>query len=176
LTHIQTQTYPFPSYYSTHTANMSAALVTDVDKRLLRTTKFPPEFEEKVDMSKVNISVIKKWISDELARLLNNDDDIVTEMVFNKLESSKKVSGRTSPGLERHSADIRTKPNIKELQIALNGFLNKDAPKFCLELWKLCISAQKNAQGIPMELLEAKKAEIMQEKVRKCRSLVLMQS
>jgi len=76
---------------------MSAALLTDVDKRLLRTTKFPPEFDEKVNMGKVNQLLIKKWISDDLARLLNSDDDVVTELVFNILEASQKVSSEAHP-------------------------------------------------------------------------------
>jgi len=60
----------------------------------------------------------------------------------------------------------RVQPNIKQLQIGLNGFLDKDAPKFCLDLWKLCLSAQKNDKGVPAELLEAKKAELQEQKVR----------
>jgi serine/arginine repetitive matrix protein 1 len=53
------------------------------------------------------------------------------------------------------------------LQIQLTGFLEKDTPAFCLELWKLCLSAQSNPQGVPKELLEAKKLELIQEKVRR---------
>jgi serine/arginine repetitive matrix protein 1 len=56
-------------------------------------------------------------------------------------------------------------PDIKKLQISLTGFLDKDTPKFCKELWKLCLSAQSNPQGVPKELLEAKKLELIQEKV-----------
>ena len=59
----------------------------------------------------------------------------------------------------------RTQPDIKVLQIQLTGFLDKDTPKFCKELWSLCLSAQSNAQGVPKELLEAKKLELIQEKV-----------
>ncbi|KAK5134361.1 hypothetical protein LTR08_006541 [Meristemomyces frigidus] len=124
---------------------MSAALTTDVDKRMLRTTKFPPEFNVKVDMTKVNIPVIKKWVSDELAKILSDEDDVVTDLVFNLIEGPRY-------------------PQIKELQISLNGFLDKDAPAFCEGLWKLCVSAQENPQGIPKELLEAKKLELLQEK------------
>jgi len=32
-----------------------------VDAKLLRTTKFPPQFNEKVDMQKVNVDVMKKY-------------------------------------------------------------------------------------------------------------------
>lgn len=52
------------------------------------------------------------------------------------------------------------------MQISLTGFLDKDAPKFCRELWNLALSAQTNPQGVPKELLEAKKMELIQEKVR----------
>ena len=35
-------------------------MATSVDAKLLRQTKFPPEFSRKVDMTKVNIEVMKK--------------------------------------------------------------------------------------------------------------------
>jgi len=54
------------------------------------------------------------------------------------------------------------------MQIQLTGFLDKDTAGFCKELWKLCLSAQTNPQGVPKELLEAKKLELIQEKVRLC--------
>lgn len=57
------------------------------------------------------------------------------------------------------------KPDIKKLQIQLTGFLDKDTAKFCKELWTLCLSAQTSPQGVPKELLEAKKLELIQEKV-----------
>lgn len=59
-----------------------------------------------------------------------------------------------------------SQPDVKKLQIQLTGFLDKDTPNFCKELWNLCLSAQSNAQGVPKELLEAKKLELIQEKVR----------
>lgn len=56
-------------------------------------------------------------------------------------------------------------PDIKTLQIQLTGFLEKETAGFCKELWTLCLSAQANPQGVPKELLEAKKLELIQEKV-----------
>lgn len=35
-------------------------MASTVDAKLLRQTKFPPEFNQKVDMKKVNIEVMKK--------------------------------------------------------------------------------------------------------------------
>lgn len=58
-----------------------------------------------------------------------------------------------------------SQPSIKVLQIQLTGFLDKDTASFCKELWTLCLSAQSNPQGVPKELLEAKKLELIQEKV-----------
>ncbi len=38
-------------------------MATNVDAKLLKQTKFPPEFSQKVDMKKVNVEVMKKYIS-----------------------------------------------------------------------------------------------------------------
>ena len=56
-------------------------------------------------------------------------------------------------------------PKIKEIQIQLTGFLNKDTPAFCKELWDLMLSAQDSPMGVPKETLEAKKLELQQEQV-----------
>ncbi|KAL2155111.1 hypothetical protein VTH82DRAFT_3787 [Thermothelomyces myriococcoides] len=121
-------------------------MATGVDAKLLKSTKFPPEFNQKVDMQKVNIQVMKKWIANRVTELLGNEDDVVIELIFNLIEGA------------RH-------PDIKSIQIQLTGFLDKDTPAFCKELWKLLLSAQASPQGVPKELLEAKKLELMQEKM-----------
>lgn len=59
-----------------------------------------------------------------------------------------------------------SQPDIKSLQIQLTGFLDKDTATFCKDLWKLLLSAQESPQGVPKELLEAKKLELIQEKAR----------
>lgn len=71
---------------------MAGRLTTNVDQKLLRTTKFPPEFNTKVDMKKVNIQIIKKWVADEVAKILQNEDDVVIELVFNIIEETRYVS------------------------------------------------------------------------------------
>ena len=35
-------------------------MATSVDAKMLKQTKFPPEFSQKVDMQKVNVEVMKK--------------------------------------------------------------------------------------------------------------------
>ncbi|SZF00279.1 unnamed protein product [Blumeria hordei] len=121
-------------------------MACSVDAKLLKSTKFPPEFNQKVDMQKVNAEVMKKWIAGKISEILGNDDDVVIELCFNLIEGSRY-------------------PDIKKTQIQLTGFLDKDTAGFCKELWKLCLSAQENPQGVPKELLEAKKLELIQEKL-----------
>ncbi|KAK2592041.1 hypothetical protein QQS21_010274 [Conoideocrella luteorostrata] len=120
-------------------------MASKVDARLLKSTKFPPEFSKKVDMQKVNLQVMKKWIANKISDILGNEDDVVIELCFNLIEGS------------RH-------PDVKSLQIQLTGFLDKDTAPFCKDLWNLLLSAQGSPQGVPKELLEAKKLELMQEK------------
>ncbi|KAH8675634.1 PWI domain-containing protein [Xylariales sp. PMI_506] len=121
-------------------------MAATVDMKLLRATKFPPEFNQKVDMQKVNLQVMKKWIAGKIADILGSEDDVVTELCFNLIEGSRF-------------------PDIKAMQIQLTGFLEKETPAFCKELWKLFLSAQSSPQGVPQELLEAKKLELIQEKI-----------
>ncbi|EGX92030.1 PWI domain mRNA processing protein, putative [Cordyceps militaris CM01] len=121
-------------------------MASRTDARLLKATKFPPEFNKKVDMQKVNLGVMKKWIASRISEILGNEDDVVIEMCFNLVDGPRN-------------------PDIKALQIQLTGFLDKDTASFCKELWKLFLSAQDSPQGVPKELLEAKKLELMQEKV-----------
>ncbi|RYP16644.1 hypothetical protein DL766_009073 [Monosporascus sp. MC13-8B] len=97
-------------------------------------------------MQKVNIQVMKKWIASKISEILGSEDDVVIELCFNLIEGTRF-------------------PDIKSMQIQLTGFLDKDTAPFCKELWNLCLSAQASPQGVPKELLEAKKLELIQEKI-----------
>jgi hypothetical protein len=55
----------------------------------------------------------------------------------------------------------------------LTGFLEKETGSFCRELWKMCLSAQASPQGVPKELLEAKKKELL-EKVHPFSTRILL--
>lgn len=45
-------------------------MASKMDARLLKSTKFPPEFNQKVDMEKVNLPVMKKFVLPADATLL----------------------------------------------------------------------------------------------------------
>ena len=58
-------------------------------------------------------------------------------------------------------------PDPRKMQINLTGFLNgKNARIFMGELWKLLDSAQNNDSGIPQEMIDKKKEEIKNRRVR----------
>ncbi|POM73663.1 Serine/arginine repetitive matrix protein [Phytophthora palmivora] len=120
------------------------------EKKLLAKMTFPQCFEQRVDMHKVQREVINQWITERITQLLGFEDDIVVSMVINLLEP--KVDEKLDP---------------KQLQMALTGFLEKQAGNFTEELWQLLLSAQSNSTGIPSAILEKKKHEmqtIAQEK------------
>ncbi|KAF2831000.1 hypothetical protein CC86DRAFT_377922 [Ophiobolus disseminans] len=123
-------------------------MAMSIDQKRLKATKFPPEFDKKVDIKKVNIDLMKKWIANKITTILGDEDDIVVETCYNLVEQNQF-------------------PRIKEIQIQLTGFLNKETPAFCKELWDLMLSAQDSPVGVPRELLEAKKLELQQEQLSK---------
>jgi hypothetical protein len=53
----------------------------------LKTTKFPPSYDIKVDLRKVNIGVLRTWIAAQVTALVGFEDDILVEFVFGMLES-----------------------------------------------------------------------------------------
>lgn len=51
--------------------------MTSVDAKLLKSTKFPAEFNQKVDFQKVNLEVMKKYVQTSL-EILNQMNDKLT--------------------------------------------------------------------------------------------------
>ncbi|OZJ03625.1 hypothetical protein BZG36_03730 [Bifiguratus adelaidae] len=114
-------------------------------KKLLKSMTFPPEYKQKVNFSKVNMQVIRPWITKRITELLGMEDEVVTEYTFESLDQK--------------DCDPRM------LQINLTGFLEKNAQKFVLELWKLLLDAQNSLGGIPTVFLEQKKEELRKKKL-----------
>uniref|UniRef100_A0A3B4A2B1 PWI domain-containing protein n=1 Tax=Periophthalmus magnuspinnatus TaxID=409849 RepID=A0A3B4A2B1_9GOBI len=55
-------------------------------KKLLKQLKFAECLDKKVDMTKVNLEVIKPWITHQVTEILGFEDDVVIEFIFNQLE------------------------------------------------------------------------------------------
>lgn len=114
---------------------------TNKHSLLLRKLKFPPSFDTKVDMTKVQLSVIKPWISHRVTELLGFEDDVVLEYAAGMLEE------------ERY-------PDPRKIQIQLMGFLEGNTAEFMKELWELLASAQESVGGVPKRFVEEKKEEL----------------
>ncbi|PWY98515.1 hypothetical protein BCV70DRAFT_201826 [Testicularia cyperi] len=111
------------------------------DSALLRSIKFPANFDCKVDMRKVELAVFKPWISQTVTELLGFEDEVVLEYASGMLEEERF-------------------PDPKRLQIQLTGFLEGQTAKFVKELWTLLLSAQDSPDGIPQVFVDKKKEEL----------------
>nr|GEY49946.1 serine/arginine repetitive matrix protein 1 isoform X1 [Tanacetum cinerariifolium] len=103
--------------------------------KLLKSQKFHPELENLVDMTKVNVDVMRPWI----AELLGSEDEVLINFIYG-LQEENLVNG-------------------KEIQISLTGFMEKNTRKFMKELWTHLLNAQENASGVPQQFLDAKEEE-----------------
>ncbi|EIW78454.1 PWI domain-containing protein, partial [Coniophora puteana RWD-64-598 SS2] len=127
---------------------------SDKELKLLKSMKFPPEFDKKVhplpsssclivDMRKVNIQVIRPWIVKKVIECVGFEDEVVVEYAMGLLEDP----------------DTPT-PDPKKMQINLTGFLTSQTTTFMTALWKLLIEAQESPAGVPQTFVEEKKAEM----------------
>nr|GEX61410.1 serine/arginine repetitive matrix protein 1 isoform X1 [Tanacetum cinerariifolium] len=106
--------------------------------KLLKSQKFHPELENLVDMTKVNIDVMRPWIAHRLTEL-GFEDEVLINFIYGLLEG-KVLNG-------------------KKIQISLTGFMEKNTRKFLKELWTRLLNAQENVSGIPQQFLDAKEEE-----------------
>lgn len=72
-------------------------MALSIDQKRLKATKFPPEFDRKVDIEKVNIDLMKKWIAQKITDILGDEDDIVVETCYNLVEQNQFVCTKTRP-------------------------------------------------------------------------------
>lgn len=49
-----------------HSNSFFPAMAMSVDAKLLKQTRFPPQFNQKVDMKKVNVEVMKKLVGTKI--------------------------------------------------------------------------------------------------------------
>ncbi|ORX89033.1 PWI domain-containing protein [Basidiobolus meristosporus CBS 931.73] len=116
----------------------------DLDLGLDLRHQVPPVRAARVDIKKVNLAVMKPWITNRVTSILGMEDEVVIDFVFSLLEQD----------------DL----DAKSMQINLTGFLESKTQGFVLELWKLLLSAQDSIGGIPGEFLEQKKEELRRKK------------
>ncbi|CAH8621835.1 unnamed protein product [Heterobilharzia americana] len=62
------------------------ARFADKKKKLMKTMKFGENLAQKVDMTRINLESIRPWIVKRITELLNFEDEVVCDYVFNQLE------------------------------------------------------------------------------------------
>ncbi|KAG2342400.1 PWI-domain-containing protein, partial [Suillus weaverae] len=122
---------------------------SDKELKLLKSMKFPPEFDKKVrhpglvDLKKVNLNVIRPWIAKKVTELVGFEDEVVVEYAMGLLDDPN-----------------HTTPDPKKMQINLTGFLTASTPSFMTALWSLLLEAQEHPAGVPQTFVEEKKEEM----------------
>ena len=109
--------------------------------KMQKAGKFAAILDTKIDMKKVNIDIISKWVSEKTIEVLGFEDEIVINLVINMLQS-ENLHG-------------------KKMQLDVTGFLEKKAGAFVEELWILLVDAQSQPNGIPEAFIRKKKEEIL---------------
>ncbi|KAM5543455.1 hypothetical protein V8D89_002706 [Ganoderma adspersum] len=127
---------------------------SDKELKLLKSMKFPPEFDKKVDMRKVNLSVIRPWIVKKVVELVGFEDEVVVEYAMGLLED-----------------DSQPTPDPRKMQINLTGFLTGSTPAFMTALWNLLLEAQDSPAGVPRTFVEEKKEEMRQARAGDTRAI-----
>ncbi|QWW24332.1 hypothetical protein CA7LBN_003166 [Candidozyma auris] len=103
-------------------------------------------FSRKVDSTKVNLPVIKRWIEEEITAQIP-DDDIAAGFIY------ELIAGEENP-------------DINAIRAQTDDFLGpKESKIFCKKLWKHLLSAQGDKDGLPSELQNFKKVSFKTETV-----------
>lgn len=113
--------------------------------KLLASRKWPAEFSDQVDMTRISLDAIRPWIESRITQLLGDEDEIVNEYCIAQLEAFDPVDKTVDP---------------REIQLNLEGFLGMEGgATFTWELWNLLLSAQLNSAGVPEQLIEQQRKE-----------------
>lgn len=110
--------------------------------KMAKNGMFSPILETKVNLKKINLDVINKWITQKIIEVVGFEDDILINLVINMLQATD-IDGR-------------------KMQLDVTGFLEKQSGAFIAELWTLLVDAQEQPSGIPSVFLQKKKDEILQ--------------
>lgn len=115
------------------------------DKKLIEKIDFPPEYSTQINKNKLNLEIIKSWVDKKLTDILGFEDECLCSYIINLIDEYEEYI------------------DPKKIHYAITGFLDNKTYTFMQDFWKLLISAQKTPDGIPRELIEEKKEEIIQQ-------------
>lgn len=108
------------------------------EKKLMENKVFPKEFDEAVDIKKVELKVVRVWVEKRVTELLGFEDEFLSNFIMSMLEE------KSLEPLNPKSMHINLTGTIDSYK----GFLDKNTTLFMKELWNLLLSAQKSPLGI----------------------------
>lgn len=98
-------------------------------KKLLKELNFSPILNSKLNTSKVDIDSLKPWIDDKIKEVLEKDDEILSQSIYEHLAEKE--------------------PDGKNILMLITGFVDESkASKFMEELWTKLIDLQENSNGL----------------------------
>ncbi|KAF4668670.1 ATP-dependent RNA helicase ddx55, partial [Perkinsus olseni] len=118
------------------------------DQKLMAKMKFPKSFEKPVDLNRINVDVLRPWVTDRITDIIGTEDEIVIDYALEQITATPD----------------HTEVDPREMQLSLTGFLQRGAAPFCEELWEMLLSAQDSPAGVPAQLVDRKKREMMRKK------------
>jgi len=132
-------------------ASVDTGRFADKQRKLIKKLGFSNDFDVRCNMDKVALPVLKRWISNRVTEILEMEDEVVINFIFNMLENAKKN---------------KVSPDPKEMTISLMGFLERDAKPFMEELWHHIVTASRNPSGIPTKMLDDAKKVLTEQRAR----------
>ena len=141
-------------------------------KKLIGKTKFPANFKEKVNMSKVNMETMAPWIQSEVEKYVGFDDDVLVGYVQSQLVppdgspvDPRAVQMNLMGFLEKHTSTfmaelcaLNPSPDPSPNSHLAPTLTRTLTPAPTLTRWSLLLSAQRHPMGIPEEFIERKRA------------------
>ena len=69
------------------------------ERQLLKTMKFPKEYEEKVNLKLIKWEAVKPWIAQRTTELLGMEDEVLISYIFEQLEGKEVPPPPARPSL-----------------------------------------------------------------------------
>ena len=107
--------------------------------KMKRTLSFSAILDKKVAIQKIQLDVLRPWVTEKITSLINVEDEIVIQYAMNFMEG------------KRGHGDACLLCG-KDMHINLLPFLETKTSQFMKELWQMLISAERSSDGIPDQL------------------------
>uniref|UniRef100_A0A0A9FAS2 PWI domain-containing protein n=1 Tax=Arundo donax TaxID=35708 RepID=A0A0A9FAS2_ARUDO len=117
---------------------------SDTQSKCLKTQTFSPELDRLIDMSKVDMRVMKPWIARRVTELHGSEDKGLIGRIYSLLEEKTIIDG-------------------KNIQIQLTGLM-ENLVKFMKELWSLLLSGQQDGSVVRQHFIDAEGAQFQERK------------